>query len=109
MTNPAVLYVPVEKGLELMPPIGANSMDAKRELSDNIINEIYGVLLSMTVVNLQGSDPSSIVDGSVLEATYLPALSILESKKGHIDLDMVAWNLFGVAASVERSTTSILR
>lgn len=101
MTNPSILDVPVEQSLELVASIGSDGMDAKGELLDHLIYEIYGVLLSMAFVDLQGSYPSSIIDGGVLETPYLPTIIVLEGKKGHVNLYVMARNPFCITLGVD--------
>ena len=100
-----VFDMPMEQSLELMAPICANGMDAKRKLIDHVIYEINGVVLSMTSVDLQSPDPGGIIYGSVLETTDLPVLGVLESKECHINLDVVARNLLGIATGMNGPST----
>ena len=55
MLHPLVLYMPVELCLELMPSIGSDGIDPKRELLDHIINELDGALSIMFLVDLKPS------------------------------------------------------
>ena len=55
MLHPLVLYMPVELCLELMPSIGSDDIDPKRELLDHIINELDGALSIMFLVDLKPS------------------------------------------------------
>ena len=90
-----------------MTPIGTDGMDSKRELLDHVVYEVGGVLLSMTGVDLQGSNPGSIVDGSILESTNLLSLGVLECEKRNINLDVMARNPFGVTPGVDCSATDV--
>ena len=47
MLHPLVLYMPAELGLELVPSIGSDGIDPKRELLDHIINELDGAPLGV--------------------------------------------------------------
>jgi hypothetical protein len=55
----------------------------------------------MAFVDLQCPNPSSIIDGSVLEATNLLAFIVLEGKKGHVNLYVVARNPLCIALGVD--------
>ena len=55
MLHPLVLYMPVELCLELMPSIGSDGIDPKRELLDHIINALDGALSIMFLVDLKPS------------------------------------------------------
>ena len=107
MADTSILDVPVEQSLELVSSIGSDSMDAKGKLLDHVIYEIYGVLLSMALVDPQGSHPSSIVDGGVLETTDLLAFGVLESKKRHVNLDVMARNPFCITLGVDSPATDV--
>ena len=52
VSNAAILDMPVEFGLEFMAVIGADHLDAKRELFDDVINEVHRVYLIVLVVDL---------------------------------------------------------
>ena len=99
----------MKQSLELVTSIGTDGVDAKGELLDHVVYEVYGVLLSIAFVDLQGSNPGGIVNGGVLETPDLLPFGALESKKGHINLDVVARYLLGVATGVNCPTTDVLR
>lgn len=62
--------MPVKLGLELMPVVGANGMDTKRKLADEVVDERDGILLIMPLVDFERADPSGVVDGRVLVAPH---------------------------------------
>jgi hypothetical protein len=95
-----VFDVPVELCLPLVATIRTDGVDAKRELIDDVVDEIDRALLIVSLIDLQSSDSRRIIDCSELVATDLPALARLESQKLDIYLDMVAWNPLGVATSM---------
>jgi len=45
MSDPLVLHVPVELGLELVPPVCADRMDAEGELLQRVVDEGNGIVL----------------------------------------------------------------
>ena len=90
----SILQVPVEFGLELVTIVGANSIDAEREFSDDIIHEVDGILLRVPFINLQGANTGGIIDCRVLEIPDLAAFLSLEIEEFHIDLHVVPRHLF---------------
>ena len=70
--------MPMEQGLKLVSPISTNGVDSKGKLLDHIVNEVNGVLLSMTFIDFQGPYPRGVVDGRVREPTDLTALGSLQ-------------------------------
>jgi len=59
----------MELGLEFVAIVGANSMYPKRELGNHIIHKINGICLSVAPVDLEGANPSSVINGCILETT----------------------------------------
>ena len=47
MADALILDIPVDPGLELMPVVGPDLLDAERELSDGVIDEVDRVGLSV--------------------------------------------------------------
>ena len=53
MTYPEFFFqVPVELPFEFVPVIRSNGVDAERESLDHVINEVYGVLLCVALIDL---------------------------------------------------------
>jgi hypothetical protein len=114
MSDTLILDMPMELGLELMPIIGPDLLDAEREPFDNVIDEVDRVGLSVFVVDLERSDVGSawgsapgtavacaIVDGSMLgPADFLAALTD-ESEELNVHLDVMAWKLLVVALGMD--------
>ncbi len=50
--------VPVEEGLELMPPVGADRVDAEGEAPDEVVGKPDRVRLRVPRVELERPDPS---------------------------------------------------
>ena len=89
MIDPQVLQVPMKPGLELMAVVGTDRADTERKLSADVIDELDGVGLGVTAVDLQGSNARSVIDGCELIALDLAR----EGKKLDIDLHMVSRDL----------------
>jgi len=102
-----ILKVPVELGLELMTPISTNSIDAKGELLDYIINGVNGVFLIMTFINLQSPDAGGIIYSCTLKTTDFAAFCCLQTEKLDINLDMVTKNLLSIATCEDNSATYV--
>ena len=66
MSDTLVFNMPMELRLELMAPVCANGMDPERELLNKVINEVTGVGLVVSRVNLEGAHPCRIIDSGVL-------------------------------------------
>ncbi len=101
MLHPLVLYMPVELGLELVPSIGSDGIDPKRELLDHIINELDGALLVMLPVNLKRSDTGCVIDRRVLIAANLVSFVVFQRQELHIDLNMMPRNRFSISFGVQ--------
>ena len=96
MLHPLILNMPVELGLELMPPVCSDGIDPKWEFLDHIINKLDGALLIVLPVYLKCSDTGCIIDSRVLIAANFIPLIIFQRQKLHIDLNMMPGNRFGV-------------
>lgn len=53
MIDAEVCDVLVKLGPELMPVVSANSVDAERELADEVIDKLDGILLVVPVINFE--------------------------------------------------------
>jgi hypothetical protein len=85
-----VLNVPMKFGLELMPVVRSNFLDAERELFDDEVDKINRVGLSMLLVDFQGTNTRGIVNGRLLKASYILALFSYECQKLGVHLDVVS-------------------
>ena len=76
MADALILDMPVELGLELMPVVGPDLLDAERELFDDVINEVDRVGVCVFVVDLERPDAGSVIDSGILEPPdFLTALA----------------------------------
>jgi len=66
VSDTLVFNVPVELRLELMAPVRADRVNPEGELLDKVINEVTGISLVMTGVDLESAYPRRIIDCSVL-------------------------------------------
>ena len=99
--------MPMELRLELMTPVRADRVDAKRKLLDGIVDEFDGVCLVVTTVDLEGSHARGVIDGRVLKAPDSMPVRGLEAHNLHVCLDMMARDLLGVSVRVNGSSTCI--
>ena len=53
-----------------MTAVGADHVDAKRELLDHVVHEVDRVLLGVTSVDLERPDARGVVDRGVLEPPH---------------------------------------
>ena len=51
--------------------VGAGGMNAKREASNDVVDEINGIGLSVALVDFEGSDSGGVINGRVLETPRL--------------------------------------
>ena len=65
--------MPMELSLELVAVICPNFTDAKRELSDNVINGIDRACLRVFLINLESTDSGCVTDGSELKSAHFLA------------------------------------
>ena len=107
MPDALVLDMPMELGLPLMPAISADRVDTEGELLDHVIDEVDRALLVVPMVNLQGANPRGIINGRVLIATNLSIIFCFQGQELHVYLDMMARDLFSIAAGVDRATPHI--
>jgi hypothetical protein len=105
MPDTPVLDMPMEKGLKLMTSIRTDGVDAKRELFDNVVDELNSVVLIATGVDLQGSDPGGAIDRCVLKATNSMPSRSLEAHNLHVCLDMMTGDLSRIFSTVSGEST----
>ena len=86
MANAEVFAVPVKLGLKFVAVISLNSRDAEGEGLPDVVHEPFGVLLRVTIIDLQCPRPGCVVNGSILKTPDFPAI-LLESQKLDIDLN----------------------
>ena len=65
--------MPMEFGLELVAIIRPNFTDAKRELFDNVINEVDRACLRVFLIDLESTNSGCVIDGSELKSAYFLA------------------------------------
>ena len=83
-----------------MAAVCSDRMDTEREFFNHIINELDGVLLTMTRIDFHGPDPCGIINGCVLKASDSIPLKVPESDEFDVDLDVMARDFLGIMASV---------
>ena len=94
MTNALVFDMPMELGLELVAIIGSHFFDAKRELGDDIVDEGDGIGLVVALIDFEGPDTRCIINSCVLITFDRFVIFVFECQELHIDLDLMAGNLF---------------
>jgi hypothetical protein len=80
----------MEERLELVAAIRAEGSDSKRELFHDVIDEVDGIGLRVTLVDFQRSNSRRVIDGRVLVAPYWRSLLSLQSQELHVYLHVVA-------------------
>lgn len=101
--------MPVEFGLEFMAIIGSDFLNAEWKLVDDVVNEVDGIGLGVSAVDLERPDPGRIVDGGILEAPHGLASFSFEDEEFDIHLDMMARHLLIVALGVDLSDARAAR
>ena len=109
VSHTIILNMPMKLGLKLMASVCPNRMDAEREFLNHIINELYGILLIVARIDLQRSDPGSIINGCILKTSDSVAVKVPQRNKFNIHLDVMAGNFFCITSSVNSSTGRTLR
>lgn len=99
----------MELGLELVPIIGSNFFDAEGELGDDIVDEGVGICLIMALIDFEGSNASSIINGGILVACDRHVVFAFECQKLHIKLNLMTRNLFLVPYGVNFAKASTVR
>jgi hypothetical protein len=82
-----IFYMPVTLYLELVTPVCTDRMNTKRKTINDVIDEIDGVPLAVTYIDLQRPHPGSSTKRRVLETKYTLPVSIFQTEKFHIHLD----------------------
>jgi len=77
-----------------MPVICPYDLYPEGHLPNDQIHKINGVLLGVLAIDLEDPNPSSIINGRVLESLYRSEAFIWEPQEFHVDLDVVSRNLF---------------
>jgi len=95
-----VFDMPMEFGLELVAVICPNFTDAKRELLDNVINEVDRACLRVFLINLESTDSGCVIDGSELKSAHFLASFSFEGQKLNVHLDVMAGYRFLIALGV---------
>jgi len=57
----------MELGLEFMSIVGANLTNKEREFGNNPVDGVYGVCLSMAIIDLDGADACYLINSYVSE------------------------------------------
>ncbi len=107
MSHTLVLDVPVELSLPFVSAIGTYGVDAEGEFIDDVIYEVDRTFLVVPLVDLQSSNPCGVIYGGVLIAFDFAAVFFPEAQELHVYLYMMAWNLFGVPASMDGTAAYI--
>src|SRR5262245_31535252 len=56
VANAFVLDMPVEPGLEFVSVVGSDFLDPEREPSDHVVDEVDGIRLGVSIIDLRGAD-----------------------------------------------------
>ena len=104
-----ILDMPVKLGLKLMASVSSNRMDTEGKFINHIINKLNGILLIVTGIDFQRPDSGSIINGCILKTPDSVAVKIPQRDELHINLDVMAWNLFGITSSVNGPAWRTLR
>lgn len=99
--DPEIFDMPMELGLEFVTIIRAHLANAKRELFDDVVNEVDRVCLRMLLVDLEGANSGCIIDRRVLEPADLFAAFSFEGQKLNVHLNVMSWHLLLITFSVQ--------
>ena len=90
----------MEFGLELMAVVSPHFTNTEQELFNGVIDEVDRACLSMFLIDLEGSNPSCIIERGELEPAHFLAAFSFECQKLNIHLYMMPWHLFLIALGV---------
>ena len=97
--------MPVKLSLEFVTIVGADFLDLKPALLDDMINELDRVSLRVFRVNFECPDPRRVVDRGILKASTFLTLLSNESQELNVHLDVMPWHLLVVAVCVDLAHT----
>ena len=109
MAYSLVFDVPMEFGLELMSVVGSDLADTKRELLNNMVDEVDSAGLRVFLVDFEHSNTRRIIDCRILETTNFLTVIAFKRQKLNVHLNMMAWNLLVVAFGVDFPQASATR
>ena len=101
MTDTLILDMPVELGLELVAVVGSDLFDTKRELVDDVIDEVDRVCLCVLVVDFECPDTRCVIDRRILEPSDFLAAPADEGEELDVHLDVMAGHLLVVTLGVD--------
>jgi len=93
--------VPVKERLELVAAVSSDGAYPERELRDDVVDEVDGVSLGMSAVDLECANSRGIVDRRVLISPHRRALLSRQRKELHVNLHVVPGNLLLVSMGVD--------
>ncbi len=97
----------MELGLKIHGHCQSGQCGCEKGTWRHVIDKIYGILLGIPSINLQGPDSSGIIHGRILKAADRLGMRSLELQKLYIDLDMMSGHLLFIALGLYRSFLSI--
>src|SRR6516225_4150879 len=101
--------MPMEQRLELMPAVRPHGVNPERELLDDMVDEGNRVLLGVTPVDLESPHPGGIIDRRVLVTPNPLAVFALQRQELHVDLHVMAGDLFLVPMRVHGAPPDAIR
>jgi len=104
-----ILDMPMKLGLKLMAAICSDRMNTEREFLNHMIYKLNGIYLVVAWVDFQRPDPGCIIYCRILKTSDSMALKVPQRDKFDINLDVVAWDFFGISSSVNSPTWRTLR
>ena len=108
VTDAKVFNVPMELGLELMPPICPYLLNPERELLNDMIDEVNRTLLCVPLVYLQSTDVCRIIDSGILISFDLLAIFSFEDQELDVHLYVMAGHLFLISPGMNLSSADVI-
>jgi len=109
VSDTLIFNVPVELRLELMAPVRAECVNPEGELLDKVVNEVTGISLVVTGVDLESAYPRRIIDCSVLIPFDCFFVFIQKLQKLNINLNVVTRHLFLIPLGVDFMSAHVPR
>src|SRR6516165_4209035 len=92
-----------------MPAVSPHGVNPERELLDDTVEEGDRALLRVTAVDLKGPHPGGIIDRRVLVAPNPLAVLASEGQELHVDLHVMAGDLFLIPMRVHGAPPDAIR
>ena len=96
--------MPMKLRLEFMAIVCTDGFNPEREFIDNIVNEINGTGLRVSVIDFEGSDTGTVINGGVLITFDTFSSFVFEKQEFNIYLNVVPRYAFFISLKLAAGT-----